>query len=297
MKKSRMQELHKGESHMKELHMKEPHFGEFQMKELRPDQTRTVLEERIAELKEMVSYLTTQNTKLPEGRVHVTASRGNFQYRLYQPDSGAKIYLSKSDFKQIQNYLQREYNEKMIERLQQQIEAFEKCLKAHISVENIYDKFCPAKQCMVQPIYLPDELFVKRWKEIPYAGKGFDASDTSEYYTDLGERVRSKTEILIANHLLKHNIPYKYECPQKLWDGRVVYPDFTCLDIRNRREILWEHFGKMGDSEYVEKNLRKIDNYAKTGYVFGVNLVATFESLDKTLNVRVLDQMIESVFS
>ena len=50
--------------------------------------------------------------------------------------------------------------------------------------------------------------------------------DMSNYITDAGERVRSKSELVIANLLYKNNIPYMYECPLKI-NNNTVYPDFT----------------------------------------------------------------------
>ena len=42
------------------------------------------------------------------------------------------------------------------------------------------------------------EEFVKQWEAVSYVPKGFEPN-YPEYYTDKGERVRSKSEILIAN--------------------------------------------------------------------------------------------------
>ncbi len=63
---------------------------------------------------------------------------------------------------------------------------------------------------------------------------------TTEYRTEKGELVRSKSEMNIANALFRTEIPYKYECPLTLNDGRVIYPDFTVLDVYNRRLVCWE---------------------------------------------------------
>lgn len=52
-----------------------------------------------------------------------------------------------------------------------------------------------------------------------------DASDKSGEYiqpidiTDKGERVKSKSELTIANALYRSKIPYKYECPIILHNG------------------------------------------------------------------------------
>ena len=72
----------------------------------------------------------------------------------------------------------------------------------------------------------------------------------------------SKSEIILADLLNRNGIPYRYEYPVHLKGWGKVYPDFTLLDVRKRREIYWEHFGMMDDSEYAEKAIQNyLTNY------------------------------------
>ena len=45
----------------------------------------------------------------------------------------------------------------------------------------------------------------------------------------------------------------------------------------------------MGDSEYMNKALKKINDYAKSGYVLGRNFIAPFESSSIPLNSNTVD--------
>ena len=45
----------------------------------------------------------------------------------------------------------------------------------------------------------------------------------------------------------------------------MIYPDFTCLRLADRKTILWEHLGMMTDPIYCQKAMKKIDIYAKNG--------------------------------
>ena len=74
------------------------------------------------------------------------------------------------------------------------------------------------------------------------------------------ERVRSKSEVIIADTLARHGVPYRYEYPLKLKSGRdgafrTIHPDFLCLNVRTRAEFYWEHFGLMDDPDYLERTL------------------------------------------
>ena len=73
--------------------------------------------------------------------------------------------------------------------------------------------------------------------------------------------MRSKSELNIADTLYKMEIPYKYKCPFVLMNGRTVHPDFTILDIVNRREIYWEHRGMMDDRMYLKQSVQRIKEY------------------------------------
>lgn len=76
----------------------------------------------------------------------------------------------------------------------------------------------------------------------------------------------------------------------------VVHPDFTILRMSDRREIYYEHLGRMDDEDYANKNTRKINNYNKNGLVLGDNLFVTMETKRNPLDVRVLDNLIQRKF-
>ena len=114
-----------------------------------------------------------------------------------------------------------------------------------------------------------------------------------EFYTTNGERVRSKSEIIIADLLTKEGIPYRYECPIYLIGIGRIYPDFTVLNIRNRKEFLWEHFGMMDDPVYAENAIHKIRLYEQNGFFPGENLILTYESKKTPINQKILMNLID----
>ena len=143
----------------------------------------------------------------------------------------------------------------------------------------------------MNPILLPDREFREQWEAVGYTGKAF-AKDAPEYYTDKGERVRSKSEILLANLLQKHDIPYRYECPLTLPSGIVIYPDFTILHLRLRKELYLEHLGMMDNEEYCESALQRLRLYEKSGIFQGDRLLLTYESSKMPLDIRTAEKMI-----
>ena len=111
-----------------------------------------------------------------------------------------------------------------------------------------------------------------------------------------GELVKSYGEMDIANYLYQEGIPYRYEWPVKMWNGRVVYPDFLVLNVRERREIIYEHFGEMDEPGYAEKSALKFRDYQLTGFCQGRNLIMTWETKNTPIDMRLLKMIVREHF-
>ena len=80
------------------------------------------------------------------------------------------------------------------------------------------------------------------------------------YSTSKGDKVRSKSEVIIANLLFQHNIKYEYELPLEYEHGKYIEPDFTIF-LSNNEKIFWEHLGMLGSETYDENWLNKMKIY------------------------------------
>jgi len=204
--------------------------------------------------------------------------------------TGKALILKKKELTLIKNLAQKEYDLRVKKEVECELQALTDFLKNYSpeQIEQAYDSLNTARQELIIPAYIATKDVILQWNDIQY--NSLDISeDTPEYYSDNGEQVRSKSELIIANKLKQHNIPYKYEYPLVLSTGITVHPDFICLNVNTRQEFIWEHFGIMGDSEYMTKALKKINDYAKSGYVLGKNFIATFESSSVPVNSNMVD--------
>lgn len=249
---------------------------------------------RINKLSRIISEKENALKKAPEGIVNIakTTKRTQFYYKKNPSDKERK-YLRNDEKELVAKLCQKDYDEKVLEAAQKEWKCLDNLKKRYpfITCEEIFGKLNEERKKYVIPIELPEETFVSRWEAEPYTRKGF-SEGTPEYYTQKGERVRSKSEILIANALYMQGIPYKYECPLYLKGYGIVHPDFTILNVRLRKEIYWEHLGRMDDSEYVEDNLRKIETYEKNDFFSGGKLLLTYETSKRPLNTRTIERMI-----
>lgn len=135
--------------------------------------------------------------------------------------------------------------------------------------------------------------------EEEYEPGKFDEDNITEFITLKGERVRSKSELLISDHLNRYEVPYRYEKPIELQDRHktvICRPDFTVMNRRTGKIFLHEHLGRMDDEDYVSANMRKLELYEKNGYLLGENLIVTHETSKAPLNVKVLDMYIKTYF-
>lgn len=248
----------------------------------------------IEEINRLLSKIEKQVKTAPRGTLRVTRKRKGFQY--YQKvdvnDTKGK-YIPRKNQALAVNLAQKDYNQKLIEVLKQQRKVIDHFLNNYDpgAAQQVYEKLTEARKLLVRPEFMSDEEFINQWMSVQYTRPPFK-ENTPEYYTAKGERVRSKSEILIANALFWHNIPYRCEFP--VYSGGVIYaaPDFNCLNVRLRKEYYWEHLGKMGDEGYMDTNKDKLDKYALEPSFDESRLIITMETGTKPLNTKVIEEKI-----
>ncbi len=82
--------------------------------------------------------------------------------------------------------------------------------------------------------------------------------------TARGEMVRSKSEVIIADHLANHDIEYGYEQPLTI-EGVTKYPDFTIEDMESGLTFYWEHCGMLHVPSYLRRWEEKLGWYRVQG--------------------------------
>ena len=232
--------------------------------------------------------------EVPDG-VKLHSAKHGKTYQYYIRWNGAKKgrkYICKEKIEEAKILAQVEYFEKLSGRLQKDIKSLEQ-LKAKWSGDPfgwVEENMSHGKYTLINPIYYNDSCYIQEWKEQIYEKKQFK-EDSPELYTRQGLRVRSKSEVLIADMLDEMQIPFLYEKPLKL-GAWIIHPDFTLLDIKNRCEIYWEHFGMMDDMDYRNDAFIKIRKYEENGYYQCDRLIWTFETGRQPINTKVMRMMI-----
>lgn len=229
----------------------------------------------------------------PQGYLRAAYKNGESEYYLKNSKKEKRGRYLKQTEREIAILLaQKEYDEKVLKYARTELNSLNKLIRRYEigTAEDIYENLPPARRALVTPIFIPDDEFVKNWLAQQYEGLGFEEG-APEFYADSGLRVRSKSEIGIANKYGELQIPMLFERPLKLKGWKTVYPDFTLLNVRLRKEFIHEHLGKMDDPEYAEENVAKINAYEKNGYYPGKNLILTFETKGNPFDVRKIEDI------
>ena len=270
----------------------------FQNKTVLSNELLAVLNERINFLKETYNHLSNwpQSSKL---RLEATTRRNYSEYYIVtsQIDSSGKVkskrkYANKSQFPKVQRLAQRDYENSIKKKISAELSHLTDFLDSWDPAEEVYSNLPTARKKIVTPIIQDEADFIQEWESLEYKGNPYWPDEDSEFYTNKLERVRSKSEVLIANTLNKYGIPYRYEYPIKLKNGNIKYPDFTVLNVKTRQEFIWEHFGLMSDPNYVTNSLFKMKEYEKLGYTIGINMIITMENANCPLSTSTIERLI-----
>ena len=261
-----------------------------------------IIEHEIEELKcmrEIAINKIDQLTKtIPAGYTLRAVRHGNTKQYFARKSSNENngIYIKKKDRWIAETLARLEYNEELVKGLSNEIDELEKL--RFIPETNPYlsavEEVAELKRDLIDVPYISNEEYLLKWSCQSYDSLGFKEG-SPEFYTKNELRVRSKSEVIIADLLDNYNIAFLYEKPLKFKSGRIVHPDFTVLNIKKREEVFWEHFGMMDDADYRNNAIMKIGEYEKNGYYPGFNLIVTFETEKYPLNTIVLKNMIRDM--
>ncbi|MGN0371049.1 MAG: hypothetical protein ACI4EW_10935 [Butyrivibrio sp.] len=235
---------------------------------------------------------------VPEGTLRITKSNKATQYFHHTKTcfKGNGKYIPKSNQGLIHQLAQKSYDQKIQTLVDRRLHQLEILINEYHDdeIEAIYKRQQEERKRWVIPVEPTWEQILNEWIDKEYTGKGFKENDVS-IYTEKGERVRSKSEKIIADYFFRNKIPYKYEKPLMLKGYGIVYPDFTLLSGKTNKEIYWEHQGRMDDPAYANAAINKIKTYEENGIFVGERLILTFETQSSVLNTGEISRIVERI--
>ena len=236
--------------------------------------------------------------KAPEGKLRITHKKGKSLYYhksiVNNKASYYGRYIRKEDVLLAQQLAQKEYEEILLKNIQNELKNVQNYLNKinEKGLTEAYELLSEDRKRLVIPKVLSVKQKEQQWLQETYTGKGFAINDP-EIYTEKNERVRSKSEKILADKFSLEGISYKYECPLKLDGYGTIYPDFTVFNKRTGEIFFWEHLGMMDNPAYAEKAIQKIDTYEKNNIFPGRQLILSYETKNLPLNMKVVEKLIK----
>lgn len=238
---------------------------------------------RIETLTRLIQTIEKRMQGYPEGTLRISRSHGKTQYYQTHPGSrGKDTYLPKDEMALVEMLAQKSYYKVVLKSAERELTAWQTLIELlpPKTYEQVFGDLSEDRQQLVKPLTLSDKEYRRQWESVQYKQGYFDP-ESPVYMTDRGERVRSKSEQLIANLLYHLDIPYRYEYPVEIIENGVSKtwrPDFMILDVKHRKEFFLEHLGMLGDEKYTKRNLHKMKVYEENGLYEGHGMYYTFES-------------------
>lgn len=253
---------------------------------------------RIAFLKRVIRRAEKEKDSFPEGRLRTSRSNGRIRYyKVSKERDTSGEYLPKNEQMCLIRLLaQKDYNKHFLKSAADELEMLEKMLASYQKKQSeaTYEGLSEERQNLVTPYIPSDDQIAEEWQSKTFKTNPYKI-ENKIYDTRRGEKVRSKSEAIIADMLFEMGIPYHYECPVRLRDGKIKYPDFTLLKKRTGEVVYLEHFGFMDDEDYRKENMYKLDLYRANGIYPGKNLIFTYETADNPLDINGIRRMLKDI--
>lgn len=297
---------------------------------LKPEQLGKEIRGSKENLEWLQRYLEDYIKKAPPGNLKVSRKKHTYQFfYMEKKDDKTGKYIKRAEASFVKKLQQKAYAKKLLVVVKANLQAIGVFEKHYI--ENaplvVYHQFSEIRQQYISPFTLADEEYIQRWIKIAYRGNSYKlgrsfnirldgrfctagavtgkngdmkvcavGDDAAvEVWKEVFLQFRSKSEVIIATILNQYRVPFRYEYPVRVGEGRTVYPDFYCLNVRTREEFVWEHLGLIDNKEYAAVNAQKMSDYMEAGFCPGKNLIMTMETDLCPLQLELVEKIVKEV--
>ena len=192
----------------------------------------------------------------PEGYLRISSDKGHVRfYHCVEDRLGKYIQLA-----------QKTYQEAVIHIATGRLKQISRLLAdyADDEIEQIYLSSHAERQALITPLEPTTDKLIYDFQNETYKGKEFQEG-VPVILTEKGERVRSKSEKILADYFF-------------------------------RKEIYWEHEGRMDDPVYARNAVKKIYGYEQNGLFEGERLILTYETEETVINTKDIERKLNQCY-
>ena len=262
-----------------------------------------IIQDEISRNEVMLRKIEEFEKNAPHGHLKIYRNKSGIYFGQQVFDTKANrwksVYINKKNLSLAKALAQKLYYKKVKSVLQNNLKILRQLqsLYHQKELEDGYSLLPKEIQALVVPLQETQKMRVQNWNAEVYEPNPA-MPEHLRYETEQGELVRSKSEMIIANLLYQHRdtILYKYERPlQVITSGkpRIIYPDFTILNIRTGKITYLEHAGIMDEPKYANDHVRKFNTYVENDILPGLDVLFTYESQMCPLELKILKKTIE----
>ncbi|MBR6347776.1 MAG: hypothetical protein IKR80_02365 [Spirochaetales bacterium] len=258
-----------------------------------------------SEVEKLVKTIDSSRILSFEGSVYFKKQHDGLRCYIKDSDGGILRYQKDENSRDVRQLCNKVHGKRLRAAAQKEIVQLGKCLEILESdtdakgadkadIDAVYGNLPEGIKKHTNPSMFTDDGYAEKWQKAEYQNRWMKSDFSIE--TPRGERVRSKSEWMIASMLAEAGVPYRYEEIIALnpYVGVFLYPDFTVMNKRTRKVYYWEHFGRMDDPEYINNSyIPKINDYYNFEFMPGEKLLMTFESGKRPFDTTQVKRIIE----
>ena len=251
------------------------------------------LEQKIAKLKKELAGL-------PEGELHI--HKNGEKQKWFRSFAGANdkkrkgVFLKKTEKQLAEKLAQKRYFQLQLNEAVQEKIAIDAYITSHSKYKAESERIIssPAYYQLIEPALSKQTETISEWAKSSFkSNPGF--IEQLVFPLPDGRLVRTKSEVLIGTALLKHGLSFQYECLLKIGHEE-LYPDFKIMHPKTYEFYYWEHFGALDKQNYIDRTTYKLNKYMTYGIYPEKNLLMTFESPGKPLDLEWVEKIIVHYF-
>ena len=263
------------------------------------------LDSRLSKLKAQRDYLRHKLSTFPEGELSI--QKNGSYHRWIIKTQEKKTYCPKSNRSLAELMALKKYYSLLLLEVEEELSLLNFYMKSHEKKNPAVNHSKPLTSSdllaesspyypLLQGYFAKDKLpvSVEKWCSEVYETNSSHPENLI-HTTLAGHKVRSKSEVIIANLLYTNGIPYRYEAALIL-NEMTIYPDFTILHPTSQQIFYWEHFGMMDKNNYCDAACNKLKSYCYNGIYPSMQLITTYETGKVPIRSEQVQQIISQYF-